>query len=358
MNLRIPGPTPLPPEVIEAVGQQMINHRGPEFEAMFRETTDWLKLFFETENDVYILTASGTGGMEAAIVNTLSPGERVLAVSIGAFGDRFAQIADAYGADVTRLTFPMGQAADPRVVAAQIAHEDPYAAVLLTQNETSTGVTNDMEALCDAIYASADPAPLVLVDGISGLGAIRLRTDDWGCDVVVAGSQKAWMAPPGLAMVSFSQRAWKAYEGAKMPRFYFDLGSARKYAQRNQTPATPNLAALYGLHTSLRRMAEEGLEAIVTRHQQVGGHCRRGLLNLGLGLFADPEHFSNTITAVRLGQGTTADQVLETLRTRHDVICASSKAPGVEMIRIGHMGYVTESDIEHLLAALRELALN
>jgi aspartate aminotransferase-like enzyme len=333
----------------------MINHRGPEFEAMFREITAWLKLFYETDNDVYILTSSGTGGMEAAIVNTLSPGDKVLAVSIGVFGDRFAEIAEAYGAKVTRLTFPLGKAADPVQVGARIQQEGPFAAVLFTQNETSSGVTNDVEALAAAIRAAANPAPLILVDGISGLGAIRLQTDAWGCDVVVAGSQKAWMAPPGIAMISFSPRAWKAYERARMPRFYFDLGQARKYAERNQTPATPNLAALYGLHVSLKKMADEGPEKIVAWHQQIGDYCRAGIRQLGLGLFADPKHYSNTVTAVTLKGGTNAAKLEEDLRTRYNIIVGSSKAAGVGMIRIGHMGYVSEADLDQVFAALGEL---
>ncbi len=359
MNLRIPGPTPLPPDVLAAVGQQMINHRGPEFEAMFHDITTWLKIFFETDNDIYILTSSGTGGLEAAIVNTLSPGDRVLGVSIGVFGDRFIEIAEAYGADVTKLCFPLGQAANPVAVGAKVAEARaegrPYAAVLLTQNETSSGVTNDVQALSAAIQAAADPAPLILVDGISGLGAIRLQTDAWGCDVVVAGSQKAWMAPPGTAMVSFSARAWDAYAQAKMPRFYFDLGQAKKYAARNQTPATPAVATLYGLYVGLKRMVDEGLEAVVARHQRIGDYCRAGIRKLGLGLFADSAHYSNTVTAVTLKEGMNAGKLEEDLRTRYDIIVGSSKAAGVGMIRIGHMGYVSEADLDQVLAALREL---
>jgi len=355
MNLRIPGPTPLPPDVLDAVGQQMINHRGSEFAAMFRETTAWLKVFFETEGDLYILTSSGTGGMEAAIVNTLSPGDPVLSVSMGVFGDRFATIASSYGAQVTKLSVPMGQAADPGQVSATIKERGPFAAVLLTQNETSTGVTNDLEALCRAIREAAAPVPLILVDAISGLGAIRLRTDAWGCDVVVSGSQKAWMAPPGLAMISFSERAWQAYERAKMPRYYFDLGLAQKYAARDQTPTTPNIAALFGLHKSLQRMIAEGPKALEARHRRIGEYCRQKALDLGLALFAREGHRSNTVTAVTLKEGVRAAEVLEELRTRYNIVCGSSKAPGIEMIRIGHMGHVSESDLDEVFDALREI---
>ncbi len=355
MNLRVPGPTPLPPEVLAAVGQQMINHRGPEFEAMFGEVSAWLKVFFETENDVYVLTSSGTGGMEAAIVNSLSPGDRVLAVTMGSFGERFAAIAEAYGAAVTRLMVPMGKAADPEQVAAAIRKQGPFAAVLLTQNETSTAVTNDVEALAAAIREAGGDEVVILVDAISGLGAIRLQADAWDIDAVITGSQRAWMAPPGLAMVSFSPRAWRAYEYSRMPKFYFDLGDARKYARRNQTPATPNVAALYGLHRSLKEMVAEGPEAIAERHRRIGDYCRQGLLAMGLTLLADPAHYSNTVTAANLPEGSTAAEVLAELRSRYGIICASSKVPGLEIIRIGHMGYVREADLDEVFAALREI---
>jgi aspartate aminotransferase-like enzyme len=355
MNLRIPGPTPLPPDVLRAVGQQMINHRGPEFEAMFKDLTTWLKIFYETANDVFILTSSGTGGMEAAVVNTLSAGDRVLCVTIGVFGERFAEIAEAYGANVTRMSYPMGKAAVPAEVAAKIASEGPFKAVIFTQNETSTGVTNGVEALCVAIRGAQSPAPLIIVDGISGLGAIRVQTDAWGVDVLVAGSQKAWMAPPGLAFISFSPKAWEAYKTAKMPRYYFDLGQAKEYGDKNQTPATPNVAAMYGLHVSLKQMVAEGPEKVAARHQQIGEYCRQGCLKLGLNLFAEPGHYSNTVTAATLKQGVSAKKILESLRTKYDIICGSTKAPGVEMLRIGHMGYVSEADLDAVFAALREL---
>lgn len=353
MNLRIPGPTPLPQDVIDAVGQQMINHRGPEFESMFCEVTAGLKTFFETSNDLYILTSSGTGSMEAAIVNTLSPGDHVLAVPIGVFGDRFAKIAEAYGADVTRLTYEMGKPAMASDIAEKIAEEGPFKAVLLTQNETSTGVTNDLQAICTAIHGAADPSPLILIDAISGLGAIRLKTDDWGCDVVLSGSQKAWSAPPGLAFITFGPRAWEAYEQARMPRFYFDLGLARRYAERGQTPTTPCVPALYGLQVSIRHMLAEGVEAIAARHQMIGDHCRKRALDAGLGLFAEEGYRSNTVTAVTLKEGMSTAVVLETLRTKHGIIGGASKAPGVEMIRLGHMGYVTIEELDQVFDALQ-----
>lgn len=216
-------------------------------------------------------------------------------------------------------------------------------------------MTNNLPALCDAIRGASEPAPLILVDAISSLGAIRLQTDAWGCDAVITGSQKAWAAPPGLAMVSFGPRAWEAYERARMPRYYLDLRQAAKYAARNQTPATPNVAALYGLHKSLEAMVAEGPGAIYARHAEIGAYCRQRALDMGLGLFADPGHYSDTVTAVTLGPDHSAKKVLAALRERHNVICGSTKAPGVEMIRIGHMGYVSLADIDGVFDALADV---
>ncbi len=212
MNLRTPGPTPCPPAVLEAMGSQMIDHRGPEAAALIKRLTGGLKRAFQTESDVVILTASGTGGLEAAVVNTLSSGDKVLGVSIGVFGDRFASIAQTYGAKVTKLAFEPGQAADPEAIARALA-ADEFRAVLVTHNETSTSVTNPLADIARVVRAAAGAggeAPLLLVDAISSMGSVPVATDDWGLDVVVSGSQKGWMVPPGLAFMSLSPRAWQA----------------------------------------------------------------------------------------------------------------------------------------------------
>ncbi|HYL40385.1 MAG TPA: aminotransferase class V-fold PLP-dependent enzyme, partial [Candidatus Binatus sp.] len=225
-NLRIPGPTPLPPSVREAGGRQMINHRGPDFAALLGRIQDGMRPFFGTTGDIAILSCAGTGGLEAAIVNTLSPGDSVLGISIGAFGDRFASIAEAYGAAVDRMAAEWGWAAAPDEVRERLARGD-YRAVLVTHNETSTGVMNPIAELIAAIRASA-PEALILVDSVSALGAVPFEMDAWGADVVVTASQKAWMAAPGLAMVAASDRAWSAMASARMPRFYLDLLRHRK----------------------------------------------------------------------------------------------------------------------------------
>src|SRR3990172_12352257 len=224
LNLRIPGPTPVPADILEAVGRPMINHRGREFAALIQRVGERLKDFYQTSQDVMMLTASGTGGLEAAVVSTLSPGDKVLAVSIGAFGDRFAAIAETYGAHVTPLSYEWGQPARPEDVRAALREDPEIKAVLVTHNETSTGVTNPLEEIAGVVL---EAGALLLVDAISSLGAIPLAMDDWSLDVVVTGSQKGWMVPPGLAFVAMSERAWRAYESASMPRFYFDLAKAR-----------------------------------------------------------------------------------------------------------------------------------
>src|SRR4051812_15753748 len=216
-NLRIPGPTALPPTVRAAGGRQMINHRGPEFAAMLQRILSGMKPYFGTTSDIAMITTAGTGGLEAAVVNTLSPGDRVLGVSIGSFGDRFAKIARTYGADVTKIDVDWGQAADPDVLRAELERSPGYTAVLLTHNETSTGVMNPIEALAAVVHEAA-PDALILVDSVSGLGAVPFEMDAWGVDVVVTGSQKAWVSAPGLAVIAASERAWAAMEKATMPR--------------------------------------------------------------------------------------------------------------------------------------------
>jgi aspartate aminotransferase-like enzyme len=252
----------------------MVNHRGRQFADLIKKASERLKVFFQTDNEVMILSTSGTGGMEAAVVNTLSPGDRVLVVSIGSFGDRFASIADTYGAEVVPLTYEWGQAADPADVRRALAQDATIKAVLVTHNETSTGVTNPLEEIAKVVR-EADR--LILVDGVSSLGAVPLDTDGWGLDVVVTGSQKGWMVPPGLAFVAVSERGWKANESAKMPRFYFDLAKHRDMIPSGQTPWTPTVSVFFGLDVALERMAAEGQERIFARHARLSQMVRDGV---------------------------------------------------------------------------------
>src|SRR3990170_3642906 len=352
-NLRIPGPTPVPQDILDAVAHPMVDHRGRPFAALIRRVTERLKDFYLTKQDVLILSASGTGGMEAAVANTLSPGDKVLVVSIGAFGDRFAAIADTYGAEVTSLPYEWGQAADPEDVRKALADDPQLKAVLVTHNETSTGVTNPLQEIARVVR---DADRLLLVDAVSSLGAIRLDTDAWGLDVVVTGSQKGWMVPPGLAFVSMSERAWKAYENASMPRFYFDLGKHRDLLPKGQTPWTPTVSIFFGLDVALDRMGAEGLESIFARQARVGSQVREGVKALGLELLAADERFaSHTVTAIKCPEGVQVADLRRTLEDEYDVVVAGGQGKlSGKIFRIGHLGYVTERELREVLEALEQ----
>jgi aspartate aminotransferase-like enzyme len=333
------------------MGRQMINHRGPEFAELIARVTAGLKELFRTEHDVLSLTCSGTGVMEAAVVNMLSPGDRVLVVSIGAFGDRFATIAETYGASVQRLSFEWGTAADPDAVAEALSAGD-YRAVFLTHNETSTGVTNDLGAIA-AACRRARPDVLLVVDAISSLGSLRCPVDQWQLDVVATGSQKGWMVPPGLAMVSVSPRGWEAYRRAKMPRVYFDLAKAKESLEKGQTPWTPAISIFFALDVALRDLVAEGIDAIAERHRRLGEHTRAGVKALGLRLFADERFASNTVTAVRMPDGVEWSKLNKLLREEYGQVLAGGqgKLQG-RIFRIGHLGWASEQDIDQTLVAL------
>jgi len=352
-NLRIPGPTGLPSAVREAGSRQMINHRGPEFSAMFGRIESRLKGWFGTRNDIVLLTAAGTGALEAAIVNTLSPGDRVLAVSIGAFGDRFAKIATAYGADVTKLAVDWGRAAEPALLREALGRDAGYRAILLTHNETSTGVTNPIPDLA-AVARELAPDALLLVDGISGLGAVPFAQDAWGLDIVVSGSQKSWMAAPGVSFASVSERAWAAAETARMPRFYFDLAQHRPGIAAGSTPWTPAVAVLFQLDAALELMEQEGAEAVFARHAACAAATRAGLTALGFELFADQRYASNTVTAVKVPEGLDWKAFNGELRKRRLVLAGGQgKLQGL-IFRVGHLGSVTLDEILGAVGVIEE----
>ncbi|HEX2753855.1 MAG TPA: alanine--glyoxylate aminotransferase family protein [Candidatus Limnocylindrales bacterium] len=355
-NLRIPGPTSLPPSVREAGGRQMINHRGPEFAAMLGRVIDGMKPFFGTTNDVVVLTCAGSGGLEAAIVNTLSPGDRVLGVSIGSFGDRFAKIAGIYGAALTKIEVDWGQAADPQVVREALRANPGYRAVLLTHNETSTGVMNPIRELAAAVR-EASPDSLILVDSVSALGAVPFEMDEWGVDLVVTGSQKAWMAAPGLAMIALSERGWTAAETATMPRFYLDVRSHRESAQAGQTPFTPAIGVVFQVDEGLRLMHAEGKEHVFARHEACAAAARAGLTALGFELFADPRAASKTVTAARLPEGHDWKAFNGAIKS-HGVILAGGQGKlAGKIFRLGHLGSVTVEEILGVIAVLERVAV-
>jgi len=350
--LMIPGPTPVPPAVLRACSRPMINHRGPEFAQLMDECNRGLRAAFKTQNDILILTCSGTGALEAAVVNILSPGDKVLAVTIGSFGDRFAQIAETFSAQVERLSFEWGKAADAKQVAERLKQDraKEIKAVLITHNETSTGVTNDVAALAAAV---CDHGALVVVDAVSSLVAMDLRTDEWGIDVVGAASQKAFMLPPGLAFVSMSQRAWAANASAKMHRYYMDLKKAKEFADKKQTPWTPALPQMYGLAEGLRLIEAEGLENCFARHRRMGAAARAACRAMGLKLFADEKYASSGVTAIWGPEGLTPKQIRSLLLTKYGVVLAGGQGKITDTVfRIGHLGFVSETDIMTTLAAL------
>lgn len=364
VQLRIPGPTPLPPTVREAGSRQMVNHRGPEFKELLLRVTSLMKKGFRTESEVLILTSSGTGALEATVVNTLSPGDSVLSVNIGVFGDRFAKIARRYGADVTNLMVEHGKAAVPAEVGAQVrqlaADGKPAVAVLVTFNETSTGVTNPLEQIAREIHAAA-PDALILVDAVSGLGAIPLEMDGWGLDVVTTGSQKSWMVPPGLAMVALSTRAWDAVEKAQMPRFYFDLTMHRDALAKGETPWTPAISVCFGLDEGLKLIEAEGYPAIFARHAACAAATRAGLRAMGIRLLADPDFASNTVTSAWLPEGVEWSALTKACRARGLVLAGGQGPLTGRIFRVGHLGSVSVDDIvlcmEILEQALVELGV-
>jgi aspartate aminotransferase-like enzyme len=351
-NLRIPGPTPVPPAIRRAGARQMINHRGPEFAALLQSLVQRIRPFFGSSGDILFFPAAGTGGLEAAVVNTLSPGDQVLAVTIGAFGDRFAQIAQVFGADVRRLEVEWGRACTPDMLRAALAQRPRTKAVLLTHNETSTGVQQDLPALASVVR---EHGALLLVDAISSLGAVPFDADGWGVDVVITGSQKAWMVPPGMTMLAVGPRAWEANARAKMPRLYWDFAAMKRSMERGQTPYTPAMSIMFALDAALDRMHAEGMERIFARHARLAQRTWDGLAALGIRLFADPAYASNTVTAAWLPEGIEWRALSKLLRDEYGVVIAGGqgKMEG-RIFRIGHLGAVTDRDITGALHALGE----
>ena len=349
-NLRIPGPTSLPPSVREAGGRQMINHRGPEFAAMLGRIQAGMKPYFGTSGDIAVLSCAGTGGLETAVVNVLSPGDRVLGVSIGSFGDRFAKIAEVYGASVDRVNAEWGFAARPEEIRERLRGND-YKAVLLTHNETSTAVMNPIPELAAAIRAES-PDSLILVDSVSALGAVPFAMDEWGCDVVVTGSQKAWMAAPGLAMVAASERAWAAMETARMPRFYFDLRKHREAAATGETPWTPAIAVVYQVDEGIRLMDAEGADNVFARHRASAAATQAGLEALGFQLFADAAVRSTTVTAAWIPEGLDWKAFNGEIKKRGVVLAGGQGKLTGKIFRLGHLGSVTVDEILGAIATL------
>lgn len=350
--LMVPGPTVVPERVLGAMNRPMINHRGPQYEEMFRDIVRKMKNVFQTTQDVLVYPAAGTGMLEAAVVNVLSPGDKVLAVSIGVFGDRLAQIAREFQADVETLNFAWGQSASPEVLAQRLAQDanNEIKAILLTHNETSTGVTNDIEALAKA---KGNHPALLIVDAVSSLGAIPVKTDKWGLDVVFSGSQKGLMIPPGLGFMVLSERAWQANAQSKMPKYYWDVRKTQKSLLKGQNPYTPPVSLLYGVQEALMMMEEEGLDNIFARHCLLANVLRQSLKAIGLELLAEDHIASPVVTAVKAPVGIGGKDIQKHLRQKYGITIAGGQQDLENKIfRIGHLGYVAQVDILVVLSFL------
>lgn len=354
--LLTPGPTPIPPRVLETMARPIIHHRTPEFQKVIQEVEEDLKYVYQTKNDVLIFSASGTGAMEASVANLLSPGDKVVVVRGGKFGERWAEICTAYGIEFIPIDVEWGKALDPKDVK-KILDEDGrrttddrrIKAVYTTLCETSTGVATDIEALAKV---TKDYGAVLVVDAISGLAAIPLKTDEWGVDVVVSGSQKGLMIPPGLAFVSVSQKAWSLVESSKLPKYYFDFKAYRKALGKTDTPYTPAVNLMIGLREALKIIKEEKLEVIFERHTKMAKAVRTAVQAMGLGLYA-PDAYSDAVTSVKVPNGIDGEKLVKTMRDKYGVgIAGGQDELKGKIFRIATMGYITNSDLVVCIATL------
>ncbi|TVQ46207.1 MAG: alanine--glyoxylate aminotransferase family protein [Gloeocapsa sp. DLM2.Bin57] len=350
--LLIPGPTPVPEKVLLAMAKSPVGHRSGDFSKIIARVTAKLKWIHQTQNDVLMLAASGTGAMEAGIINFLSKGDRVLVGNNGKFGERWGLVGKAFGLEVTEITAEWGKPLDPEDFRAQLEAdtEKKIKAVIITHSETSTGVLNDLETINK--YVKNHGEALIIVDAVTSLGAVNIPIDEWGLDVVGSGSQKGYMIPPGMSFVSVSPKAWKAYETSNLPRFYFDLGAYRKATNKDSSPFTPPVNLIFALQAALEMMEREGLENIFARHQRITQATRAGIKALGLPLLAPDNAASTAVTAV-MPTGVDAEAIRSTMKKRYDIALAGGQdhLKG-KIFRIGHLGFICERDLLTVMAAL------
>ncbi len=349
--LMIPGPTPVPEPVLLAQAKHPIGHRSGDFGKIMAEITENLKWLHQTQNDVLILASSGTGAMEAGIINFLSAGDRVLVGTNGKFGERWAEVAEAYGLTVETITADWGKPLDPQAFATRLSADADKSikAVIVTHSETSTGVINDLQAINGHVKAHG---ALMMVDAVTSLGATSVPIDEWGLDVVASGSQKGYMIPPGLGFVAVSPKAWEAYKTATLPKYYLDLGKYRKDAAKNSTPFTPPVNLFYALQEALRLMKNEGLDNIFARHARLRAATRAAIAAMNLPLYAPDDCASPAITAV-MPQSVDAEQVRSVMRKKYDIALAGGQdALKGKIFRIGHLGFVSDRDVLTAIAAL------
>jgi len=347
-----PGPTPIPNEVALAMSETMIHHRTPQFNKVFDEAREGLKTLFGTKNDVLMLASSGTGAMEASIANLFSPGDKVLVINGGKFGERWLNISNAYGLNPIEMKVPWGQAAKVADVEKQLKADPDIRGVMIQASETSTTVLHPVKEIAQI----TKNGPLFLVDGVTAVGVVPMPVDEWGLDVLVTGSQKALMLPPGLGFIALSNRAWEKTKQAKLPRFYFDLNLERKNQQKGSGAFTPAVSLIFGLRASLNMIQREGLENVYARHARLCRAARAAATALGLKLLA-PDSPSPAATGIYLPNGIDADEVLDYLRDKMNVTLAEGQDQlKGKAIRMAHVGYMGAFDVITGVAAL-EMAL-
>ena len=340
--LLTPGPTPLPPQISLAMAKPIIHHRTPQFQEILKEASLGLKLVFQTVNDVFIISSSGTGAMEAAVINLLSAGDNALVVQGGKFGERWTEISKAYGINAEVINVEWGKAVSPLEISKRLKSNPQIKAVFTTLCETSTGVDNDIQAIAAVVK---ETSAVLVVDAISGLGAVDLKTDAWGVDVVVAGSQKGLMLPPGLGFITVSPKAWKLVEASKSSRYYLDLRKAKKALDKNDTPFTSSITLIVALNEALKMMQEDGLENIFKRHRAMADATRAAMKALGLELFSSTAA-SDGVTAVKVPAGIDGEKLVKTMRDTYGVTIAGGQEElKGKVFRIAHMGFIAEFDI-------------
>ena len=348
-RLFTPGPTPVPEEVLAALSRPIIHHRQGEFKEIFTRVNEHLKYLFQTKEEVITLTASGTGAMEAAVTNLLSAGDTALYVNGGKFGERWGQVLTRYGVIAHEIKVDWGSAVLPGAIKEMLRKHPEAKAIFFTHSETSTGTAIDLKAIA-GIVRSSSPV-LLIVDGVSSVGALELQMDEWGVDVVLTASQKGLMLPPGLSFIALSERAWKAARSSSLPKFYFDLEKALKMIVECQTPWTPAISLIVGLDVALQMIKKEDLRNVWLRHERLARGLREGCRALGLETFSTSP--SNAITAVRMPEWLDGETLRRVLREKHLIVVAGGQyhLKG-KVIRIAHLGHFDELDIVELIAAL------
>jgi len=349
-----PGPTPIPDTVLSAAAEPIIHHRTPEFSEIFMKVTEGLKYVFGTKEDVFILTSSGSGAMETAIVNTLSPGDLMMSINAGKFGERWGNIGRAYGVNVKEIVLEWGADFTKEQLAAELKANPGVKAVFTTLSETSSGAIYDIKGFGEVV---AQTEAILIVDGISGAGATPCPMDEWKVDVFVSGSQKSFMIPPGLAYIAFSQKAWKLVAGAKLPKFYFDATKAKKNLEKQTTPWTPAVSLIIQQKKALDIILSMGLEAVLEHHRILGEATRAGVKALGLELLA--KHPGNILTAVKTPAGIDGSKLVKTMQSKYKAYIAGAQDPNKgKFFRIAHLGYMGGFDIITALSALEMTLLD